>query len=316
MSELNTTNALELSRNYHDVRGIDKLRRAAQQGDEGALREAAQQFEAIFVQMMLKSMRKAQDALESKDSPFNSQQVKFYRDMHDQQLATDLSASGSIGLADLIVRQLGQQQEGFTPASVLRNNGNLDGSREASRQTQSLPVQPPRPLAEKQAAFSDAKGFIEALLPIAEQVTQGMPVDAKALLAQAALETGWGQKMIHSEKGNSHNLFGIKANRSWQGDKARVSTLEYDGQVAKKQLAEFRAYDSFEQSLQDYLHFVQDNPRYAEALKQQDAAGYFQALQQAGYATDPNYADKIMQIYQSPLLRDSAQVTSEQAGVR
>ena len=92
-----TQNPLELSRNANDIKGLDELRRAAQSGDSKALDEAAKQFEAIFVQMMLKSMRKAQDVMADKDSPFNSEQVKFYRDMHDTQIASDLASNGSIG---------------------------------------------------------------------------------------------------------------------------------------------------------------------------------------------------------------------------
>ncbi|WP_102795750.1 flagellar assembly peptidoglycan hydrolase FlgJ [Bowmanella denitrificans] len=302
MEQTLSLNQLEQSRNVHDLKGLDNLRRAAQAGDKGALEEAAKQFEAIFVRMMLKSMRDAQDVLADEDSPFNSQQVKFYRDMHDQQLATDLASGGSLGLADLIVKQLGQNVEGYTPASVLRSDGNLsDINRSQIKALDSIQARALGPLNQpgnKQPAFADAKDFIAALLPQAEQAAAQLGLDPRALVAQAAVETGWGQQMIHLPSGqNSHNLFGIKADKRWQGDKALVNTLEYQQGMAKPQKAAFRAYDSFADSMQDYVDFIRDNPRYQHAIGQSgDSRRYFQELQKAGYATDPNYSDKIMQV--------------------
>lgn len=126
MEAFSSKNQLDMARNVHDLGSINKMREAIASGDESVLQEAAEQFEAIFVQMMLKSMRKAQDALADEDSPFNSQQVKFYRDMHDQQLATDLTAGGGMGLADIIVKQMGQSEDSYLPASVIRSDGNLN----------------------------------------------------------------------------------------------------------------------------------------------------------------------------------------------
>lgn len=288
---------LELSRNANDIKGLDRLRQAAQSGDKDALQEAAQQFEAIFVQMMLKSMRQAQDSMEDKSNPFNSQNVKFYRDMHDQQLAVDIASNGSMGMAELIVQQFTPGENGFTPASVIRSDGNLpeEGTRKSStgsERTDSVT----RPT--KAAAFGSPEEFIQKLLPEAQQVAKLLGIDPQALVAQAAVETGWGKYMIHDHRGqNSHNLFGIKADKSWQGDKTAIDTLEYNQGVAKKQKANFRAYTSFGESLKDYVSFVKDNPRYEQAINsasQPDA--YFTELQKAGYATDPNYADKIMSV--------------------
>lgn len=295
-------NQLEQSRNVHDLKGLDSLRRAAQAGDDKALDEAAKQFEAIFVRMMLKSMRDAQDVLADKDSPFNSQQVKFYRDMHDQQLATDLATNGNLGLADIIVKQLGQNVDGYTPASVLRDDGNLSSiNRNQIKALNSIQQQVLGPVSlpgNKQPAFANAEEFVAALLPHAEQAASQLGLDPKALVAQAAVETGWGQQMIHLSSGqNSHNLFGIKADTRWQGDKALVGTLEYDQGVAKPQKAAFRAYSSFADAMQDYVAFVRDNPRYSKAIEQaSDSQAYFTELQQAGYATDPNYSNKILQV--------------------
>jgi len=307
-----TQNPLELSRNANDIKGLDELRRAAQSGDSKALDEAAKQFEAIFVQMMLKSMRKAQDVMADKDSPFNSEQVKFYRDMHDTQIASDLASNGSIGLADIIVRQLGKTGEGYMPAGALRNDGNLSSiNRNTIVSTQKsqeeiLGNQPIKTFQSiKTAAFEDVESFIEQLYPAAQQAAEQLGIDPKALLAQAAIETGWGQFMIHNTSGqNSHNLFGIKADRRWQGDRAMVNTIEFEQGVAATKKAPFRVYDSFADSMQDYVGFVKQNPRYEEAVKQiQSPRDYFSELQKAGYATDPDYANKVLSVFESEQLK-------------
>ena len=307
-----TQNPLELSRNANDIKGLDELRRAAQSGDSKALDEAAKQFEAIFVQMMLKSMRKAQDVMADKDSPFNSEQVKFYRDMHDTQIASDLASNGSIGLADIIVRQLGKTGEGYMPAGALRNDGNLSSinrntiASSQRSQEEFLDNQPIKTFQSiKTAAFEDVDSFIEQLYPAAQQAAKQLGIDPKALLAQAAIETGWGQYMIHNTSGqNSHNLFGIKADLRWQGDRAMVNTIEFEEGVAATKKAPFRVYDSFADSMQDYVGFVKQNPRYEEAVKQsQSPQDYFSELQKAGYATDPDYANKVLSVFESEQLK-------------
>lgn len=143
--------------------------------------------------------------------------------------------------------------------------------------------------------------FMNQLLPHAQQAAEALGVDANVLLAQAALETGWGQSVIKNEQGkSSFNLFNIKADRSWNGQQTRVSTLEYADGIAKKEMAGFRSYESYKASFDDYVNFIKSNPRYSEALKKVDnAAQYVRELQKAGYATDPRYAEKIMSIYNS-----------------
>lgn len=312
---------MEMSRNVHDMQGIDKLRQAAQSGDKGALQEAAKQFEAIFVQMMLKSMRKAQDAMADEKSPFNSQQVKFYRDMHDQQLAVDLSTRGNMGIAELIVQQLSPGKDGFMPASAVRENANLAGlRRQASIEYPSAEMtvseRPSPQSASKQAAFSSPSEFIATLLPHAQNFAKQIGIDAKALLAQAAVETGWGRYMIHDAKGeNSHNLFGIKADKRWEGDKTSINTVEFEQGVAKQQKANFRSYDSFTDALKDYVSFVTENPRYKQALQNTtDPKVYFEKLQGAGYATDPQYAEKIMSVLNSDMFKSALSVGRESGG--
>jgi flagellar protein FlgJ len=303
---------LELSRNANDIAGLDNLRKAAQSGDKKALTEAAQQFEAIFVHMMLKSMRKAQDVMVDKDSPFNSEQVKFYRGMHDQQLATDLSSNGSIGLADIIVRQLGQLGDGYMPASAIRNDGNLstinrqtiksvDRAQDAVLDSKEISEQVHQTFqAFKHKAFDSPQEFVSQLLPAAKEAAQQLGLDPLAMIAQAALETGWGKHMIHTEQGtNSHNLFGIKANEHWQGDRTVVSTVEFENGIAVPKKAPFRNYDSFSEAMQGYVDFLKENPRYQQALNtSHDSKNYFKELQEAGYATDPAYAEKVLAVLQ------------------
>ncbi len=299
---------LEMARNASDISGLNNLREAMASGNGEVLQEAAQQFEAIFVQMMLKSMRKAQDALADEDSPFNSEQVKFYRDMHDQQLAVDLSSNGGLGLADLIVKQLGQQDPDYRPASTLRSDGNLSSiNRERSeavsraQATMLDSASAGSQSAYKAAMFSDQQDFVETLYPYAKKAAEALGTDARAIIAQAAVETGWGQYVIHDKYGNStHNLFGIKANNQWQGDQAVVDTLEFSNGVPERRKASFRQYDSLESGLADYVDFIRTQPRYQQAVANgADASQYFSELQQAGYATDPQYASKVMAVYRS-----------------
>ena len=161
-------------------------------------------------------------------------------------------------------------------------------------------VEPPALSApvSKQSAFKTPQDFVSTLWPIAQKVADDMGVEAKAIMAQAALETGWGKHIIHQSNGdNSHNLFGIKADRRWSGEVAKVSTLEYKNGLAKKEVAPFRVYDSYESSLKDYGRFVKDSERYQSAISNgKSIKGYSEGLQNAGYATDPNYAKKIQRI--------------------
>jgi flagellar protein FlgJ len=312
-------NKLAEARNFLDIKGLNSIRMDAKTGDatekKAALREAAQQFEAIFMQMLLKSMRKAQAVLES-DNPFNSESTKFYRDMHDQQMSIELSSNGALGLSELIVRQLGGD-ENFTPKSILRNDGNLDssGTRKSfvtaflnndDKQTtnnfqpikaelfakqdnvnQNLPL-------EKQ--FKQPLDFVTALIAPAKQVEEQLGIPFKVVIAQAALETGWGQKIIKTPIGDSsNNLFNIKADSRWQGDKVTKETLEFEQGTLIKKRAPFRTYSSFAESAKDYINFLSSGDRYQDALKNtSNVEQFLHGLQKAGYATDPNYANKIL----------------------
>lgn len=170
------------------------------------------------------------------------------------------------------------------------------------------------PLAPGKAAFSSPQEFVATMLPMAEAAAEKIGVDPRYLVAQAALETGWGKSIIRTRDGDSsHNLFGIKSHGSWEGESARVLTTEYKGGKAVKEAASFRAYDSYAQSFDDYVSFLQNNGRYEKALNvTENPERFVKELQQAGYATDPNYARKIsqiarkMQTYQAIAVADGA----------
>lgn len=309
------------AQNFLDINGLDSVRaqsRSTNKADkEEALQTAAKQFEAIFMQMLLKSMRSAQDVLES-DSPFNSESTKFYRDMHDQQMSLELSNNGSLGLSELIVRQLGGDSENFTPHTVLRGNGNLDSRGKnvfdlsnkrdplpktiaLDRQTNDYSIpkyiskEVPK-VTEALPEFKSPQAFISAITESAKQVEAKLNIPFEVVIAQAALETGWGQKIIKTSQGeSSNNLFNIKADSRWQGDKTSTETLEFEQGAMVKKRAPFRVYSSLVESANDYINFLSSNERYQPALEQSSNVEQFlHKLQSAGYATDPNYAKKIM----------------------
>jgi flagellar protein FlgJ len=303
------------SNSYYDISQLDKLR-SAKPDDQEALKAAARQFESIFTQMLLTSMRKASEVLES-DSPFNSQSTKFYQDMQDKQMISDMASKGGLGLADLIYKQLSGTDANYTPSSIGRADGQLNGlgrihassntnSHNTNHEQQKVDNKTVKQTDQqtnerKSSLFDDPTSFIESLLPTAKKVLENSPLQPAMLLAQAALETGWGKKVINkTDGGSSHNLFGIKADSRWQGEKASVQTLEFKDGVAKKHNALFRAYESVEESIKDYVKFLSSNDRYSQALQNADnPKKYFESLQSAGYATDPDYANKIMKIMDS-----------------
>ncbi|MCG7544876.1 flagellar assembly peptidoglycan hydrolase FlgJ [Pseudoalteromonas sp. MM17-2] len=288
-----------------DLNSLDKLRQdalkqpAGSDGERAALKQAAQQFESIFTQMLLKSMRKANEAFEDEDSPFNASSVKYFQDMHDQQLSSELSANGSLGLADLIVQQLSPQKDSYMPASALRdarlNNAQVKTQEQHSEAS---------PIAHK-ADFANAKEFVEGVWDVAREAAGKIGVHPGVMVAQAALETGWGKHIIKTASGeSSNNLFNIKAHRDWQGEATVKPTLEYEGGVAVQRKEPFRVYDSIEQSFDDFVSFLKTNPRYQQALDVADKPHQFiDAIHQAGYATDPQYAEKIKRVLGQSELR-------------
>ncbi|WP_060508322.1 flagellar assembly peptidoglycan hydrolase FlgJ [Pseudomonas sp. NBRC 111124] len=354
---------------YTDLNRLSSLKHGDRDSDAN-VRKVAQEFESLFISEMLKASRKASDVL-ADDNPMNSETVKQYRDMYDQQLAVSMSREGGgIGLQDVLVRQLSKNKstpantspfprvDGNAPtlwgnkvadpvqatqATAARNDVAALNSRRlalpgkltdrllagivpsatgpaAATHTATVPARDGQqvaktiaipdnglritgravaqpPLAPKKA-FADSDEFVATMLPMAEQAAKRIGVDPRYLVAQAALETGWGKSVMRNSDGSSsHNLFGIKASSNWQGDSARAITSEFrDGQFVKETAA-FRSYDSYQDSFHDLVSLLQSNSRYQDAVKSADNPEQFvRELQKAGYATDPNYASKISQI--------------------
>jgi len=384
---------------YHDLSSLNDIRALASKDKVAAVRQAAQQFESVFMGMLMSSMRKANKSFEE-DNPLNSQAAGFYRDMYDSQLTAELSKKGALGLADLMVQQLAPDAAKTKAASQVsvpnRFTAQVEKSIPLEKATQPglalpqhramkldderiiYPVQPtkiasaalqseatrlsapvvvsasvttssavrqlgaetlilpgPRQInagsavspandagvhplsASPQAAVPSDEDplatlagpeaeFVRTILPAAKQAARQLGLEPLALVAQAALETGWGQRMFKAADGReSFNLFGIKAHSGWQGDVAVVDTLEYRQGIPRQEKAKFRVYDSLQAGLQDYVDFIRQQPRYQDAVASSgNTANYFQQLQAAGYATDPNYAQKILQVMNGSVLKE------------
>lgn len=271
------------------TQGLDKLRAQAKLAPAQALKGVAQQFESVFLNMMLKSMRDATP----QDGMFDSEQTKMFTGMLDQQLAQSLSTKG-VGLADIIAKQLGPTVSAGDEAAAAKLPASLPGN------TSGLPLLTKTTPSAMPSAYSESfqQGFVQRMTPYALQVSQETGVSAPLMMGQAALESGWGKKEIRMSDGsNSYNLFGIKADSSWNGKVAEVVTTEYSNGKPHKQIARFRAYGSYAEAFSDYAKFLSSNPRYAPVIRSgQGAPAAAQALQRAGYATDPNYADKLVKV--------------------
>lgn len=271
---------------YTDFNGLAKLKTEAKQQSAESIKEVAQQFESIFIGMVLKSMRAAKL---TDGGLMDSDQSKMFQDMYDQQLSVELGGKPGIGLADVIAKQLSPKEN--ANANVL----SLGDYR-------ARPVRRSQISGEKLPLINDIQSkeeFVSQLQFSAKKAAKELGVDAQVLLAQAALETGWGQHVIKAANGqSSFNLFNIKAHSSWDGKKAVVNTLEFHQGVARQEKANFRAYDSYDESFNDYVQFIKQSPRYQKALQQgANAERYMHELQKAGYATDPAYTNKVMRVY-------------------
>jgi flagellar protein FlgJ len=266
----------------NDPAALSGLRNDARTQDPAALKQAAKQFESLFTHMLLKSMREANKTFG--DPLFGSDQQEFYQDMFDDQMAVQLAQGKGLGLADMLVRQL----QGVGGASK------GDGPRAAgdSQSTEGLPLQKPlaAPLATSKA------DFVQKMLPHAQAAARELGVDPTMLVAQAALETGWGQSVPHTADGTpSYNFFGIKAGASWNGPSVNMPTLEFEEGIPVRRTERFRAYGSPADGFRDYANLIRGSSRYESALDSgSNAATFASALQDGGYATDPNYANKVV----------------------
>jgi flagellar protein FlgJ len=295
-----------------DVQSVNQLKLDAKQSSPEALKQAAQQFEAVFMNMLMKSMREATP----QDGMFDSEQTRMYTSMLDQQMTQHLASRG-IGLAEVMVRQLSgavavpPAGEGTTPdvGSAIQGlpltAADQVVAQAAAVRTGDAPRVDSDPLRAtvpqggmESNAPAHVESFIQRMLPHAQEASASTGIPAHFMMGQAALETGWGKAEVRGADGqNSHNLFGIKAGAGWKGRTVDIVTTEYVNGKPQKQVDTFRAYDSYADSFRDYANLLRANPRYQNVIAQgQDAAGFAQGLQQAGYATDPNYAQKLTSV--------------------
>ena len=274
-----------------DANALAGLRRQARESPEQALSKAAGQFEALFLNMVLKQMRESLP----KVGPLDSDTMRTYTSMFDQQIAQHLSSRG-IGLRDALERQLAKRigsGDAPKPANAATSASKGDATRAAP-----TPTAPPAvaavPTPPSSGAMSRIQSFIENLRPHAEKAAAALGVPAQLLIAQAGLETGWGKRQPRNADGSvSHNLFGVKATAKWNGATIAAATTEYVQGTAVRAVEKFRAYGSYADAFND-LTRVLGSKRYAGALANaNDPAAYAKGLQQAGYATDPSYADKL-----------------------
>lgn len=303
--------------NVNDISQFTKLRASARAQDPAALKAAAKQFEAMFTKQLLKSAHDAKIG----DDLMGSDQGDFYQDMFDNQIAQTMAQGRGLGIADLLVRQL--QQSKMAPADASATSTSkaklaLPGLHAAQMMplkssptsTSATPTAPSTKAHQANtestisSALSKPMEFIRSLLPQAEAAAKALGISAKTLVAQAALETGWGKHQIKNADGTpSYNFFGIKAHGQWNGASVSKTTQEYSGGVAHAEVAAFRSYSSPAEAFNDYVNFIKSNPRYATALQHGgDGHRYAEGLQRAGYATDPAYAQKIGKISSGPLM--------------
>ena len=311
---------------YTDIAGLSKLKRAAGADDPKAIRTVAEQFEAMFTRMMLKIMR---DAV-GKDPMFGSDQQEMYQGMADDELSVQLAKGKGLGLADMLVRQLQKlgvkgaahaagAETGATGAADTGASAAVKGASDTGKglaigatTSRAYAIGPAGAAAKAAAAYSATQKattaptasatsdatkshFIQDLWPQAQDAGTLLGVDPRHLIAQAALETNWGQSLPQDASGrSSNNLFGMKASTDWTGGTVTNGTQEFANGVASNTTAQFKAYATPTQSFQDYVTLLRNNPRYCAALNTGgDVHAFATALQRGGYATDPEYANKI-----------------------
>lgn len=273
-----------------DAKALESLKHQAKASPQQATRQAAQQFEAMFMNMLLKSMR---EALPNSD-PLASSAGKTFTGMLDSELAQKMAAGKGLGLADVMVRQL-ERKPAATPSAE---------SSSTLKPLQQFVAPAPTPAASGPVAPTNTtqsqKDFVSRMLAPARAAAKESGIPEHFMLGQAALESGWGRREIRSADGTtSHNLFGIKAGRNWTGPTVETLTTEFVNGTPRKVVEKFRAYASYADSFRDYAKLIGNTPRYAEAARSGGDANVFaNRVQAAGYATDPNYAGKLARVIQ------------------
>lgn len=282
-----------------DAQALNELKAKAGQDPAANIRPVARQVEGMFVQMMLKSMREALP----KDGVFSSDSTRLYTSMYDQQIAQQMTAGKGLGLAEMMVKQMTQgqaQPADDAPQVPMKFPLETVTSYQNQALTQLVRKAIPRTTGSNDEPLSgDSKDFLAQLSLPAKLASQQSGVPHHLILAQAALESGWGQRQIRRENGEpSFNIFGVKASGGWKGPTTEITTTEYENGEAKKVKARFRVYSSYLEALSDYVGLISRNPRYAAVTAAATAEQGAQALQNAGYATDPNYARKLTSMIQ------------------
>jgi len=304
-----------------DVQSAQDLRGQFAKNPQEGLKAAAQQFEQMFLQMVMKSMR---DTV-PQDGMLNSEQSRFYTSLLDQQMAQNLASSNNgVGFARLIEQQLGRTvgngQELAAPGEAANAAGNpLPLATADSRHLRHTPVPGTLPTSAAYAAQATAtpsasssevpataRDFANRVWPHAVEASRSTGIPPQFLVAHSALESGWGRNEIrHADGSSSHNLFGIKAGKGWTGATVDATTTEYVNGQPQRVVERFRAYASYEESFRDYAALLRDSSRYSSVIGSQDGTEFARRLQQAGYATDPMYADKLARIINGPTLRQA-----------
>ncbi len=313
---------------YADFKSLAALKREASTDSQKALRGAAQQFESLFINMMLKSMRDATSSIG--DSLTGGNEMDLYQGMFDEQIATQMAKGKGLGLADLLVQQLNRtglvkpsaapQASSQTTSSLPSSNGDNGNSNIATGDSKKTSAVAPgrttsHAVADKLTShhatasahrntavqFKSPADFVAKMWPHAQEAAKQLGVDPTTLIAHAALETGWGKHIPCDSDGNSsHNLFGIKAGGNWNGQSMANTTVEYSDGVAVKKVDRFKAYDSMAQCFADYASLLASHTRYSKTLHSgSNTAQFAAALQKGGYATDPDYAHKLKAVARS-----------------
>jgi flagellar protein FlgJ len=326
MNSDTTNTANDLTNRFAlDVQGFGALSAQAKASPQAGMKMAAQQFDAVFTQMMLKSMRDATP----QDGPFDSHDSATFTSMMDQQLSQQLSKKG-IGVADAMLKQL-MRNQGMQVGGGSGSSGGLTGMANAlggggggdEGQTAALnalakaygnaqangQLAMGKPYSANSALTPPLRGdgsspkvdaFVDKLAAPAQAASAATGIPARFIIGQAALESGWGKSEIKKADGStSHNVFGIKATKDWTGKTVSTVTTEYVNGKPQRTVEKFRAYDSYQDAMTDYASMLKSNPRYAQVLNSShDVTGFANGMQRAGYATDPHYAKKLLSIMQ------------------
>lgn len=279
-----------------DLRSLDRLKSAASADPKSGIKQAAKQLEGLFMQELMKSMRASTMATGMLDN----QATDMATNMLDTQFANQMTGMPG-GLSEIIAKQL-ERQMGIKPqvdTSSFTGQTTLPSIQQATTPTTDN-TPDTGPDGKK---LSAAESFIRKHQWAAQVAERATGIPASNILGQAALESGWGKHEIKTADGRpSHNLFGIKAGPEWKGKVAEVTTTEYVHGVAKKVTAKFRAYDSYAEAFTDHARLLSQSPRYSQTVASADSVrDYAKGLQQAGYATDPAYADKLTKVINTTL---------------